>query len=124
MNYFAKVKNLNKNLEREVTLDINGIVFTAFIDICSYEIKEGQRYPVRISFTMINDLRVRLIEKRLKELERIGEAYAYVVRGIVGDGFIDAGLHVIDEDGYLDDYPEVIGKYAEIIVDRLSVEFL
>ncbi|WP_176343427.1 hypothetical protein [Priestia aryabhattai] len=124
MNYFAKIKNLNENLEQEVTLDINGVVFTAFIHICPYEIKEGQRYPVSIGFTMIHDLRVRLNANRLKELERVGEAYMYVIRGIVREGFIDAGLHIIDEDGYLDNYPEVMGKYAEMKVDRLGVEFL
>lgn len=39
MKYFAKVKKLDEHLEEEVTLDIDGIVFTAFIDICPYEIK-------------------------------------------------------------------------------------
>ncbi|SIR56143.1 hypothetical protein [Priestia flexa] len=124
MKYFAKVKKLDEHLEEEVTLDIDGVVFTAFIDICPYEIKEGQDYPVNISFTIFNDLHIRLIENRVKELERIQESYRYLIRGIVREGLVDAGLRVVDEEGYLDDYPEIIGEYAEIKVDRIGVEFL
>lgn len=59
-----------------------------------------------------------------KEIERIGSSYEYYVRGLLQEDTIDAGLVFTDDDEYFSDYPELEGKFIEIKVDRISVEFL
>jgi hypothetical protein len=37
---------------------------------------------------------------------------------------IDAGIIFSDEDGYFSEFNELAGRYVEIKVDRISIEFL
>lgn len=120
----AKIKKLNANIEEEVTLEINNIEFTAFANICPYNIELEKSYPVLIGFTILDDLLIREYKERKKDMERIGTGYEYYLRGLLQRDSIDAGIVIDDEDEYFSEYPELIGKNVELKVDRISVEFL
>ena len=124
MVYRALVKRLDPQIEEEVTIEIEGIEFTGFSFICPYKIELGKSYPVSIGFTILNELMIREIQGEKKEIERIGLGYEYYIRGLLHGDKIDAGLIFTDDDEYFSDYPELIDKFTEIKVDRISIEFL
>lgn len=124
MVYTALVKRLDPQIEEEVTIEIEGIEFTGFAFICPYKIEVGKSYPVSIGFTILNELMIREIKGEKKEIERIGLGYEYYIRGLLHEDNIDAGLVFTDDDEYFSDYPELMDKYIEIKVDRISIEFL
>ncbi|MED2011429.1 hypothetical protein [Brevibacillus borstelensis] len=124
MKYWAVVKRLDPHIEEEVTLEVEGIEFTGFAFICPYEIEVGRRYPVSIGFTILEGLIIREIYDDKKELERIDEGFQYYLRGLLQEDSIDTGVVFTDEDEYFADYPDLLGKYVEMKVDRISIEFL
>lgn len=124
MVYRALVKRLDPQIEEEVTIEIEGIEFTGFAFICPYKIEIGKSYPVSIGFTILNELMIRQIQGEKKEIERISLGYEYYIRGLLYEDKIDAGLIFTDDDEYFSDYPELIDKFTEIKVDRISIEFL
>ncbi|MGY0691931.1 hypothetical protein ACW2QC_03960 [Virgibacillus sp. FSP13] len=124
MVYTALIKRLDPQIEEEVTIEIEGIEFTGFAFICPYKIEAGKSYPVSIGFTILNELMIREIQGEKKEIERIGLGYDYYIRGLLHEDTIDAGVIFTDEDEYFSDYPELMNKYIEIKVDRISIEFL
>ncbi|MEK4670641.1 hypothetical protein [Niallia sp. FSL R7-0271] len=124
MVYTALVKRLDPQIEEEVTIEIEGIEFTGFAFICPYKIEVGKSYPVSIGFTILNELIIREIQGEKKEIERIGLGYEYYIRGLLHEDTIEAGLIFTDEDKYFSDYPELMDKYIEIKVDRISIEFI
>ncbi|MFB1052228.1 hypothetical protein [Paraliobacillus sp. JSM ZJ581] len=124
MVYTALVKRLDPQIEEEVIIEIEGIEFTGFAFICPYKIEVGKSYPVLIGFTILNELMIREIQGEKKEIERIGLGYEYYIRGLLHEDKIDAGLVFTDEDEYFLDYHELMDKYIEIKVDRISIEFL
>ncbi|MEW6978897.1 hypothetical protein QQS15_07325 [Bacillus pumilus] len=124
MVYDCFVKRLDPQIEEETTIEINGIEFTGFADICPYEIEEGKSYPVSIGFTILDELIIHEIPIEKKEIERIDSGYEYYLRGLLKEDKIDAGIIFTDEDDYFIDFPELINKNVEIKVDRISIEFL
>ena len=120
----ALVKRLDPQIEEEVTIEIEGIEFTGFAFICPYKIEVGKSYPVSIGFTILNELIIREIQGEKKEIERIGLGYEYYIRGLLHEDKVDAVLDFTDDDEYFSEYPELIDKYIEIKVDRISIEFL
>lgn len=124
MVYTALVKRLDPQIEEEVTIEIEGVEFTGFAFICPYKIEIGKSYPVSIGFTILNELIIHAIQEKKKEIERIGLGYDYYIRGLLHEDTIDAGLVFTDDDEYFSDYPELMNKYIEIKVDRISIEFL
>jgi len=122
--YQAKVKKLNPHIEEEVTLEIQGYQFTGFSTVCPYFIEEGKEYPVMISFTILDKLDLRKADIQTKGLQRLGDHYNYLIRGILHEDHIDIGIKIVDEDGYFHDYQFLAGNLVEMLVDRIAVEFL
>lgn len=124
MRYNALVKAIDPIIEEEITLEINGVEVVAFVTICPYQIEVGQRYPVIVGFTILDGLEIHEINGKCKGLERIESSYQYIVRGLLSEESIDAGIIISDEDEYFEDHRYLNGKHVEMKVDRISVEFL
>lgn len=122
--YLALVKNLDPYIEEEVTIEIQGVEFAGFSFICPYKIETGHTYPVSLGFTILDKFEIRENFTKSKQLERVDSGYKYCIRGILHENWIDAGIDIADDDEYFVDYPDLIGKYVEIQVDRISIEFL
>ena len=124
MKYMALVKGMDSQIEEEVTLEIEGVEFTGFALICPYKIELGKSYPVSIGFTILDELIIRQIKEDKRKLDRIGYGYKYNISGLLKQDSIDSRIVLTDEDEYFTDYPELIDKYVEMRVDRISIEFL
>lgn len=123
MKYLATVKKLDPNLEEEVTIVVEGIEILGFATICPYPIYEGNQYPVTIGLTVLDEFDVKQISSNVKEIIRISDGFATIIRGVLEeDGFVDAGIKIQDE--LLKEYAYLAGEYVEFRVDRVSIEFL
>lgn len=124
MKYLAMVKRLNPLIEEEVCLEIGGTQFTGFSFVCPYKIEVGQIYPVSLGFTILEELIIEEIDGNKKELEQICMGYQYYIRGFLHETSIDVGIIISDEDEYFVNYSNLFGKFVEMKVDRISIEFL
>ncbi|MDU7950421.1 MAG: hypothetical protein E7J31_18615 [Clostridium sp.] len=58
MKYVAFIKQVNCDIEEEVTIKIGDIVLTGFANICPYPIEEERSYPVSIGFTILDEFEI------------------------------------------------------------------
>lgn len=122
--YLALVKKLDPYIEEEVTIVIQGVEFIGFSFICPYKIETGYTYPVSLGFTILDKFKIREDFTKRKGIVRIESGYKYRILGILHEKWIEAGINFVDDDEYFVDYPELFGRYVEIQVDRISIEFL
>ncbi|PRT42637.1 hypothetical protein [Bacillus wiedmannii] len=124
MKYMAYVEKIDELIEEEVTININGVVFTGFSIVCSYKIEEGKRYPVILDITVFDNIEINEGIDGVKSLKRIDNSFKYRISGMLNRGFIDAGIIIIDEDEIFPERSKYFNKYVEIEVDRINIEFL
>ncbi|MED1507301.1 hypothetical protein [Bacillus proteolyticus] len=124
MKYMAYVEKTNKLMEEEVTININGIVFTGFSTVCPYKIEEGKSYPVILDITVFDNIEINEGIDGVKSLKRSDNSFKYRISGMLNHGFIDAGIIITDEDEIFPEHSEYFNKYVEIEVNRINIEFL
>ncbi|PRT08191.1 hypothetical protein C6356_07440 [Bacillus wiedmannii] len=124
MKYMAYVEKIDELIEEEVTININGVVFTGFSIVCSYKIEEGKSYPVILDITVFDNIEINEGIDGVKSLKRIDNSFKYRISGMLNRGFIDAGIIIIDEDEIFPERSKYFNKYVEIEVDRINIEFL
>ncbi|MGF2621228.1 hypothetical protein [Bacillus cereus] len=124
MKYRAYVEKTDELIDEEVTININGVVFTGFSTVCSYKIEEGKSYPVIFDITVYDNIEINEGIEGVKSLKRIDNSFKYRISGILNRGFIDAGIIITDEDEIFLERSEYFNKYVEIEVDRINIEFV
>ncbi|MGG0200889.1 hypothetical protein [Bacillus anthracis] len=124
MKYRAYVEKTDELIDEEVTININGVVFTGFSTVCSYKIEEGKSYPVIFDITVFDNIEINEGIEGVKSLKRIDNSFKYRISGILNRGFIDAGIIITDEDEIFLERSEYFNKYIEIEVDRINIEFV
>ncbi|ACK87764.1 hypothetical protein bcere0016_9460 [Bacillus cereus 95/8201] len=124
MKYRAYVEKTDELIDEEVTININGVVFTGFSTVCSYKIEEGKSYPVIFDITVFDNIEINEGIEGVKSLKRIDNSFKYRISGILNRGFIDAGIIITDEDEIFLERSEYFNKYVEIEVDRINIEFV
>ncbi|HHK5552163.1 hypothetical protein COL11_08640 [Bacillus anthracis] len=124
MKYMAYVEKIDELIEEEVTININGVVFTGFSTVCSYKIEEGKSYPVILDITVFGNIEINEGTDGVKSLKRIDNSFKYRISGILNRRFIDAGIIITDEDEIFLERSEYFNKYVEIEVDRINIEFV
>lgn len=121
----AKLIGLDEAIEEEVTLEVNGVKFTGFSSVCPYNIIIGNSYLVEVYLTFLGSENFVEIKNEEYSLSQLNRSYAYLLRGQVHDNYIDVGHDVqFNSNGLFSDYPYLSGKFVEVAVDRLDVEFL
>lgn len=123
MKYNALIKATDSNIEEEVKIEINGVELTGFVDSFPYGINIGGYYPVEIGITVLDDLELKEIDQPVKEIEQIGEGFAYFIRGELDGDRLNSTV-IFQDDEWFQEYSYLAGKYVEIMVDRISIEFL
>ncbi|PFV69284.1 hypothetical protein COL05_29220 [Bacillus sp. AFS059628] len=124
MKYRAYVEKTDELIDEEVTININGVVFTGFSTVCSYKIEEGKSYPVILDITVFGNIEINEGIDGVKSLKRIDNSFKYLISGILNRRFIDAGIIITDEDEIFLERSEYFNKYVEIEVDRINSEFV
>ena len=90
-------RKIDELIEEEVTININGVVFTGFSTVCPYKIEEGKNYPVILDITVFDDIEINEGIDGVKNLKRIDNSFKYRISGILNPEFIDAGIIITDE---------------------------
>ncbi|PEF42029.1 hypothetical protein [Bacillus wiedmannii] len=124
MKYMAYVEKTDELIDEEVTININGVVFTGFSTVCSYKIEEGKSYPVILDITVFDNIEINEGIDGVKSLKRIDNSFKHRISGILNRGFIDVGIIITDEDEIFLERSEYFNKYVEIEVDRINIEFV
>ncbi len=119
----AFVKNIDSDIEEQVTLIVDDVEVTCFASVCPYEIQEGQEYPVSFEMNVFDDYSVNALVKNEKSLVRIGDGFSYLLSGELRGNTIVCGIPFEDEI-LLSDFGYLDGKYVSFQVDRIDVEFL
>jgi hypothetical protein len=123
LKYVAFIKQVNCDIEEEVTIKIGDIVLTGFANICPYPIEEERSYPVSIGFTILDEFEIVEQQEQKKQFSRIGNTFVYEISGLLTEqGLLDANILIEDE--VFEDYSYMYGKYVKFKVDRISLEFL
>ncbi len=123
MKQIALISKLSEDIEEEVTIKIDNVEFVAFANILPYELEIGKSYEVLVGITILDDFEIHEINFESKEIMSIDNTFKYLIRGFVKEsGIIDAGI--IIEDEIFKEYQYLIGRYIEVEVDRINVEFL
>ena len=120
----AKVIKLDQSIEEEVLLDIDGILITCFICLCPYKLEEGKMYPVELSFVFLDDEIFKEIDDEKYGLRKIDDGFKYKLTGKVENHALDVGHGIRIEDEMFDEYTYLDGRFIELLVDRISVEFI
>ncbi|WDV44818.1 hypothetical protein PV797_15005 [Clostridiaceae bacterium M8S5] len=119
----AILKRASEIIEEEVILQVSDIEFVCFANFIPYEINVGDEYEVSLGITILDDFSISESTSKTKEIERINDGFEYLIRGKLQEGGkIDVGI--ILENELLVEYKYLLGKYVEMKVDRISVEFL
>ncbi|MEZ5477854.1 MAG: hypothetical protein R3E95_10345 [Thiolinea sp.] len=121
--YFAFVKEINQDLEEEVTICVNNIEITCFASICPYNIQPRKEYPVSLELTVFDEYQIQEYKDKRKGLERVEDGFSYWLKGKLKNGVIDCGIQFEDEI-LLTDYVYLDGKFIKLKADRIDLEFL
>lgn len=113
-------------IEEEVTLEIDGMYFVGFANVCPFEISVGKQYLVDVELTILDEFIIEQLYTEQKEIEQIDDGFAYFIKGIldVDKGTIDVGIIFEVDREFLSDYGYLHNQFVQIKVDRISVEFI
>ncbi|CVK19388.1 hypothetical protein [Sporomusa sphaeroides] len=127
MEYDVLVKGLNPCVEEEVIIEADGIVLTCFAPWGFPAIEVGKKYKANIGVTILDNLGMKETADSSNSFKQIGSTFAYCIRGKfdLDSRILDAGIQIrFDEDEVdLHDYGYLDGRYVEIKVDRIDIEF-
>jgi hypothetical protein len=121
--YKAKLLSLNDLDEYEVTLEINGIDLICFVVICRYKIKENNFYPVELSLNILEGVLPKEIPEEYYKIKKVDKYGKYILSGKLNGQRLDLGKILI-EDNYFEDMQEFDGKFIQLEVHAICVEFL
>jgi len=122
MKYLVLLKKLNPLIEEEVTICTNDITLTGFSSVCPYPVEEGKNYEVELGLTILDEIKIKKLEKLSKEVSQISDGFAYLIRGELDGNRLKS--NILFEEDFLFEYSHFDGEYIELYVDRISVEFL
>lgn len=127
LNHLAVIIGFNANIEEEVIVEINGVTIACFMPYgLPYQVEVGNRYPSSIEVIALDDIEMQEIQEPKTGFEAIKSSFAYFVKGKFNaeERTIDAGIKVQIDESYLIDYGYLDGKYVQIRVDRININFL
>jgi hypothetical protein len=120
----AKVIKLDEYIEEEVLLEINETKLTCFTCMCPYKIVEGKVYPVELNFVFLDKEIFKELSDEKYEIKKLNESFSYKVCGKVEEGTLNIGHGIKIKDEMFEEYACLEGGFIELIVDRISVDFV
>jgi hypothetical protein len=124
--YYAKVVELNPQIEEEVLLEIKEFRIFAFVNIYPFEINIGREYQIYLELTILDEISINKINYENKNIQQIDNTFSYCITGIldIDKATIDAGIILEIDRDFLFDYGYLHGHYVQLVVDRMTVEFI
>ena len=127
MKYLVKIESLNKIIEEEVVVNVNGQLLRCFMSyLDDIVIEVGNEYYANIEYEIYNDLSIEEVNEDLKNIQCVNESFSYDIIGKLNvdecklESTIDIAIDEEDiyEFGYYDN------KYIKFRVDRFNIEFI
>ena len=124
MNYYAKVIEINDDIDDEVLLSFGENDIYCFIASCPYEIIKGNVYLVEVELSFLDSEVIEPQSESDLSIIRQGNDFSYEIRGFkIDDKIITNGL-VFSDGLYIQEYGYINHEYVLIKPDRISVSFL
>jgi len=114
-------------IEEEVTLEINGIQLVTFANVVPFELIVGEAYEIELDVTILDDFIIKQVDLEEDLLQQESNSFAYILQGKldIDEETLEVGGITFEIDSeFLMDYGYLHGKYVQIRVDRLTVDFL
>lgn len=125
MFYSAKLLHLDKNIEEEVVIEVNGERLVCFSNMLPYGVKEGHDYQVEIIPMVFKEYIVKEQEKNVyPSIKRIDDSFSYIVIGKLTGAGLDTGSIIFDDEVLLRDFGYFDGKMVSWEIDRIDVDFI
>lgn len=124
MKYYAKVIELNNDIDEEVLLSFGELELNCFITSCPYKINVGDIYLVNIDLTFLDSEVIKHQCSNEFALDRLEDSFSYEVKGFkINDKIIVNSLTFCDEI-YAREFEYINLEFISMKPDRISVEFL
>ncbi|EAY4651121.1 hypothetical protein R302_20655 [Salmonella enterica] len=124
MKYYAKVIEINDDIDEEVLLSFGEINIYCFIVSCPYEIIKGNIYLVEVELSFLDSEVIEPQPESDLSIIRQGDDFSYEIRGFkIDDKIISNGL-IFSDDLYIQEYGYINHEYVLIKPDRISVSFI
>ncbi|MBO2935505.1 hypothetical protein [Enterobacter sichuanensis] len=124
MKYYAKVIEINDDIDEEVLLSFGENDIYCFIASCPYEIIKGNVYLVEVELSFLDSEIIEPQSESDLSIIRQGDDFSYEIRGFkIDDKIITNGL-VFSDGLYIQEYGYNNHEYVLIKPDRISVSFL
>ncbi len=120
--YKVQIKSLNKDIEEEVVLELNGVELTCHASYCPYKLGVNEFYEVEFEGVVFDDYLVEESRTQKTELRQHGDSYQYSAYGKLVRNVLHSVIE-IEDDELLSDYGYLDGKYVRMNIDRLDVSF-
>ncbi|MFE8646395.1 hypothetical protein ACFX58_15040 [Sphingomonas sp. NCPPB 2930] len=125
MIYKAQVTRLNKEVEEDVDLLIQGVELNCFASICPYRLEPNKIYPIELELIVLDEYRVvELTGIDKPNFIKTGKGFAYEIRGRIVNSYFDAGGLLFKDDVLATEFGYLKGKMVSLTVDRIGVAFL
>ncbi|EOC1348208.1 hypothetical protein ACI093_003313 [Cronobacter turicensis] len=124
MKYYAKVVEINNDVDEEVLLSFGEVSIYCFIAHCPYEIIQGNIYLVEVELSFLDDENIERQSESELSITRQGDTFTYEIKGFkIDDKIIVNGLVFTDE-VYSQEYGYINHEFVLVKPDRVSVSFL
>lgn len=117
------LKKIDEDVEEEVTLLIGNEEVVCFAGICPYQIEAGRCYQVDFDMKVFDEYSVSLSSENKTSLTRVGDTFSYIISGKLKGNTIDC-IIPFEDDILLSEFGFLDGKFVELKVDRIDVDFL
>ncbi len=124
MIYSALVKDINQEIEGEVTLQVNGFEMVCFSNMPPAMDAIGTVRPIELMPMVFGEYEVKEISAlSTPAVERIGDSFSYLVSGKLSAGKVDAGVVSFEDDMLNSEFGYLDGKMITWKIERLDVDF-
>ncbi|EKS1847262.1 hypothetical protein SMY34_004105 [Cronobacter muytjensii] len=124
MKYYAKVIEINNDVDEEVLLCFGEVSIYCFITHCPYEIIKGNIYLVEVELSFLDDETIETQPEGELSITRQGDTFGYEITGFKIDDKIFANGIIFSDEIYNQEYGYINHEYVLIKPDRVSVSFL
>jgi len=124
MQYYAKVIELDEDIEEGVLLSFGKITLYCFIASCPYEIIKGSIYPVDIELSFLENENIKPCTNNQFLILRKNDGFEYEITGFKIGGQIIIDSIVFSDQLFIDEYAYLNYEYVSITPDRISVSFI
>lgn len=126
MKYIAKILSSNPLIEEELSVDIEGVEISCFVEEYKCDIEYGEKYIIDLELVILDDLDMKEIITDKQSVYQINESFSYLITGkfLVDTKQIESKIFFSLEDEEVSDYWYLENKNVEIRVDRINISVI